>query len=255
MANGRVARQVAGPAPRLYPVGKAVLVLAVCAPELAGRRMSVEGRRVQAIRHGRFALLVAYVDPNDYASAEIERRRTESAWLGAEARILETAIERASAHGRVLPMKILTVLPHAAALERYAFEQNARWTRALARLGPKRECAIHLYAGPHAAPGGEPYVARVTGRAARTGRAPAFPSDSPIARHALAVWQEVTALASAVRSVGTGERRGALWSAVLLIDEADVAALAAILERSVDAGKTLGACVYLEAPRAPFTFV
>jgi len=255
MANARAARQVAGPSPRLYPVGKAIVLFAVCAPELAGRRLSVGGRRVQAIRYGRLALLVAYVDRNEYAAVEVERRRADAAWFSAEARVLETAVERVATHGRVLPQKILTVLPHAEALERYAREHNDRWTRALGRLGSKRECAVHLYAGPHAPPGGAPYVARVASRAARSGKAPAFPSESAIARHALAVWNEVTSLAIATRSVGPGERRGALWSAVLLLDEGDVPALAAMLERSIVAGKELGVTAYLEGPRAPFTFV
>lgn len=231
------------------------MLLGVCAPDLAGRRLTIDGRRVQALRCGRVALLVAYVDQAAYAPAEIERRRSEPAWFAAEARLLERAVERAGVHGRVLPVKPLTAFADAEALETYADEHVARWSRALARLGGKRECAVHLFVGPHAAPGGAPYVARVAVAAGRHGRVPAFAEDSAVSRHALAVWRDVTAIAIAVRTVRTGNRRSALWSAVILLEESEIPALATVLERSAEAGTPLGVSAYLEAPRAPFTFV
>ena len=255
MANGPATRPASGPTPRPYPVGKAALLLGACSPELAGRRLVIEGRRVQAIRSGRLALLVSYVDQQDYAPAEVDRRRADGACLAAEARLLEQAVERAATHGRVLPMRVLTVFPHPEALERCAREQGARWLRALGRLGSKRECAVHVYAGPHAQPGGAPYVARIASRASRSGRTPSLSADAAIAAHALTVWRDATALAIATRGVQTAQRHGALWSAVLLLEENDVGLLAAVLEHLAETGAPLGIATYLEAPRAPFSFV
>ncbi|MBD5657182.1 MAG: GvpL/GvpF family gas vesicle protein [Candidatus Eremiobacteraeota bacterium] len=254
MANRPAARTVSGVSPRLYPVGKAVILLAVCAPELAGRRLTIEGRRVQAIRVGRLTLLVAYVAPRDYTPEEIEGRRTDPVWFGAEARLLEQAVERATVHGRVVPMPLLTVFAQPGDLEGCALERAARWTRTLARLSTKRECAVHLYAGPHTPPGGVPYVARIAARATRNGRAPPFSANAAVTAHALSVWRESTALAVASRGVPAEDRHGALWSAVMLLEERDIVALSALLERSAVAGAPLGITAYVEAPRAPFTF-
>jgi hypothetical protein len=55
--------------------------------------------------------------------------------------------------------------------------------------------------------------------------------------------------------VQTGNRRGALWSAALLVNERDVNALSSLLGASAENGSQLGVSAYLEAPRAPFTFV
>jgi hypothetical protein len=254
MANGPAARTVPG-SPRIYPAGKAVILLAACSPELAGRRLTVDGRRVQAIRSGRLALLVAYVDQQSYAPAEIERRRAEPAWFAAEARLLEQAVERAGAHGQVLPMPPLTVFTHPAALEHNALAQAARWTRGLARFAGKRECAVHAFVGPHVPPGGAPYVARITRQAVRSGKPPAITGSSAVTAHASALWRAVTALGIATRGVPVGDVRGALWSAVVLLEEADVPALAAAVDGSADAGTPLGVTPYMEIPRSPFSFV
>jgi hypothetical protein len=241
--------------PRVYPAGRAVVVLAACAPELSGRRLAIEGRRVQAIRFGRLALLLSFVDGGAYAADEIERRRDDAAWLAAEARLLEGAVERARAHGAVLPMRLLTVFAHPETLEESAREQYARWSRALARLGNKRECVVHLYAGPHAPPGGSPYVLRVAQRVSRTGRPPALKGTSPLVEHARHVWRECAAIASATRRLPAAGERGALWSAAMLLDEGTVEVLARRLERSVAEAAPLGITTYLETPRAPFSFV
>jgi hypothetical protein len=241
--------------PNLSPVDKAVILLAVCSPELAGRRLTIEGRRVRAIRSGRLALLVTYVDQQAYSPVEVERRRADAAWFAAEARFLELAVERAAAHGRVLPMRLLTVFAQSEALDTCARQRSARWMRALGRLSNKRECAVHLYAGPHRPPGGAPYVARVAQRVARNGRAPVVDANAAVKEHALAVWRDVTTLAVTTRGLHVAKRRGALWSVVLLLEERDVPALAAVLELSAEAGVPLGVSAYLEAPRAPFTFV
>jgi hypothetical protein len=239
----------------VYPAGRAVVLLAVCAPEVAGRRLVIEGRRVQAVPYGRLALLLSFVAQSAYSAQEIARRRAEPAWLAGEARFLEQAVERARASGAVLPMRLLTVFPHSGALEETAREYYARWSRALTRLGPKRECAVHLYAGPHTAPGGEPYVVRVSQRALRTARAPGIKAEAAVAAHAQQLWQACVKVATAARRVQTTGRRGALWSAALLVNERDVAVLSALVEVSAEAGARLGVSAYLEMPHAPFTFV
>jgi hypothetical protein len=152
-------------------------------------------------------------------------------------------------------MRLLTVFPHSGALEDAAREQYARWSRALTRLGSKRECVVHLYAGPHAPPGGEPYLVRISQRASRTSRPPAIKAEPSVAAHAQLLWQACAGIATATRRVQTGGRRGALWSAALLVNERDVAALSALVAASAENGARLGVSAYLETPRAPFTFV
>jgi len=230
-------------------------VLGACAPDLAGRRLAIEGRRVQAIRFGRLALLLSFVDGNAYASDAIERRRADVTWLAAEARLLEGAVERARVHGAVLPMRLLTVFAHPETLEESAREHYARWSRALARLGTKRECVVHLYAGPHASPGGSPYVLRVAERVSRTGRPPALKGRTPVIEHARRMWRACAEVAFATRRVPISSERGALWSGAMLLDENGVEALASVLSDSVEIGGPLGVTAYLEIPRAPFSFV
>lgn len=242
-------------APNLHPTGRAATLYAACGPELGGRRLLVDGRRVAAVRFGRIALLLAYVDPAQYAPSELERRRSDPAFLAQEVRIHERAVERASVHGSVLPLHPLTVVMGSGELEAYAREHASRWTRALTRLGDKREYAVHLYVGPHPSPLGEPYLLRVSGRATRSNRTPAIDARSEIAQHAQRVWGTCSALAQALRAVPTLERRGALWSAALLVAPGDVAPLTEAVERSAAAGAALGISAYLEGPRAPFTFV
>ncbi len=241
-------------APRVYPVGRAVLLLAVCAPEFAGRRFAVGGRRLQAMRFGRLALLLAFVDQEAYAPDEIERKRSDPKWLAAEARLLESGVERLRPSASVVPLPLLTAFSHSSELEAYARDRYAKWMRALTRVGSKRECVVHLYAGPHAPPGGEPYVLRVSQQATRAARVPAFKAPPETLEHAQRVWSACTALASAARRVNTSGRRGALWSAALLLCEEDVAKLSRLLESFSAAGAALGITVHLEAPRAPFTF-
>ncbi len=239
----------------MYPAGRAVLLLAVCAPELAGRRLVIEGHRVQVIAFGKVALVLSFVDQAAYAPAEIERKRVEPAWLAAEARLLEQAVERARASVAVLPMRLLTVFAHSSALEATAREQSARWSRALARLGSKRECVVHLYRGPHAPPGGEPYLVRVSLRASKSSRPPAVKADPAIAERAQQLWTSCAEIATATRRIATGACRGALWSAALLVEERDIPALSALVDAAAQAGAPLGLSAYLELPRAAFTFV
>ncbi|MBD5606515.1 MAG: GvpL/GvpF family gas vesicle protein, partial [Candidatus Eremiobacteraeota bacterium] len=243
------------PGPRVYPAGRAAIVLGACGPELAGRRLAIEGRRVQAVRFGRLALLISFVDGAAYAPDELDRLRGDAPRLGAEARRLESAVERARVHGAVLPLRLLTVYAHPESLEEAAREQYARWSRGLARLRGKSECVVHLFAGPHAPPGGAPYVLRIAQKVSRTGRPPALKGDGDVLEHARRVWRECATIATATRRVATAGERGALWSAAMLLEPPAVDALAAALERSVVAGAPLGVSAYLESPRAPYCFV
>lgn len=241
-------------APNLHPAGRAVTLLAACGPELAGRRLVIEGRRVFSVRFGRLALLLSYVDPAQYGPSELERRRSDAAWQAQEARIHERAVERASAHGHVLPLRPLTVVAGTDVLEGYVREHAPRWTRGLARLGNKRECAVHLYVGPHAMPLSEPYLLRVAGRANRSNRAPIITARAEIAQHAQRVWEACSARAQGVRRIRGPERRGDLWAAALLVAPSDVGPLAEAVEGCAAVGATLGITAYFEGPRAPFSF-
>jgi hypothetical protein len=57
--------------------GARSVLLAVCAPEVAGRRLVIEGRRVQAVPFGRLALLLSFVAQSAY-SARGDRARALS---------------------------------------------------------------------------------------------------------------------------------------------------------------------------------
>ncbi|MFZ1126060.1 MAG: GvpL/GvpF family gas vesicle protein, partial [Candidatus Baltobacteraceae bacterium] len=172
---------------RVYPAGRALALFGIGDAGLLGRRLVIDGRRLQGLRFGRMALLVAYVDPLEYAPDEIERRRSRESWLWNEARIHERAVERAATHGAVVPARLLTVFPDWDALERSAGEHAARWSRALGRIGVQRECVLHVFVGPHAPPGREPYLVRVTARATRGRRAPALEGDARLCEHVAAV--------------------------------------------------------------------
>ncbi len=241
--------------PRVYPTGRAVALFAIGPAEFAGRRLVVEGRRAQAVRFARLALLVAYVDQVEYAAEEVERLRDRPSWLWNEARIHERVVERAATHAAVLPVRLLTVFPHSAALEARAREQYARWSRALARTGSKRECVLHVFFGPHPPPGEAPYLVRVTARASRSGRAPAFKGDPRLGEHVTALWRACATVATATRRVELAPARGALLSAAFLTAEGGVQTLRDIVERSSEAGASLGVTAYLEGPRPAFTFV
>ncbi len=244
------------PVARVYPAGRAAELFAVCEPELAGRRLSIDGRRIVAVAFERFSLLLSYVDPKAYSAQELERRRADGTWQAAEARVYERAVERASLHGAVLPMRSFTIVENTNELEAYVSGNALRWSRSLARLGGRRECAVHLYGGPHMSLfSNEPYSIRVARHVTRSGRLPTLIGSPEIVEYARGVWQACTSVALAARRISQGERRGVLWSAVLLLADADVAALAKILEESAVAGARLGVTTYLEGPHAPFSFV
>ncbi|GAC1449673.1 MAG: hypothetical protein NVS3B17_15280 [Vulcanimicrobiaceae bacterium] len=253
MAASAIPRPVARP--RVYPVGRAVLLMGVCAEHLAGRRFTVDGRRVQTVRYGSIALVVAFVNQAAYDPDEIARKRIDPAWLGAEARALERTIDRLGSGGDVLPMRLLTVFPHADALEAAAAERHARWARALARLGTKREWAVHVYAGPHVPPGAGAYVARVSGKATRATRVPAFTGDPETVAVLANLWRDLGGIAIAMRRVASVPERGGRFVQALLVSEPDVAALGALVDRFNHTAAGAGLIAYLEGPRRPFSFV
>ncbi len=152
-------------------------------------------------------------------------------------------------------MPLLTVVPEAAQLDAYVREHAVRWARSLARLGPRRECAIHLFAGPHVSLcGDEPYSIRIARRVSRSGRLPHLEGSAAVMDFARNLWQACTSIARATRQIGPRERRGLLWSATLLLTHDDVPAVAKILERAAVGGSALGITTYLEGPHPPFSF-
>jgi hypothetical protein len=242
-------------APRIYPAGRAAMILGVCAPALAGRKLVIEGRHVSAIAYKRVALLVSFVDPAQYEAEHLASLRADPVRFALEARILEQAVERASGSGAIVPVKALTVYPDAQALELAAAENAGRWSRVLSRLGTKRECVVHVYVGPHVAPGGEPFVARVSARSSRSGRAPAIRGDERVVAHAAKLWQSCSEAAIASRRVRSSPERNALWTASFLVNESDVEAFELLVERSSEKGAPCGVTAHFEGPRLPYSFV
>jgi hypothetical protein len=241
--------------PRIYPAGRAVVLHGVAAPELAGRRLVIEGRRVQAVGFGRLALVIAFVNQNDYAAEELERRRADPLWLRTEARIHERTVERASLQAAIVPARLLTLFTHPAALEETAREFYARMCRSLTRLGAKKEFVLHAFAGPHAPPGGEPYLLRVTAHVARSTRCEAPKAKGEIARALQEIWRTCGALATAVRRIEGASARGLVGSLALLVPDSETEKLKMLVSKaSIDAA-ALGVSYYLEGPRAPFSFV
>lgn len=255
MATVTATRGSTGSRSNVYPVGRAVLLLGIANAALAGRRVNVDGRRVQSVRYGSIALVVTFVDQDAYDRDEIARKRVDASWLATEARALERAVDRLAAGGDILPMKLLTVFPHSGALEAHALESAARWTRALARVGSKRECVVHVYAGPHVAPGSGAYVARVSECATSATRLPVFEGDAPLTEALGSLWRDCVGLGLASRRIVPMPARGAHFSLAILLPQGDVEALGALVDRWNTRGSVLGLIAYCEGPRRPFTFV
>lgn len=255
MATASAPRGTIAARARVYPVGRAVLLLGIANAALAGRRVNVDGRRIQSVRYGSLALVVAFVDQIAYDHDEIARKRSESSWLATEARALERAIDRLAASGDVLPMKLLTAFPHADALEAYALESQARWTRALARVGTKRECVVHVYAGPHVAPGSGAYVARVSECATRATRLPVFKGETVVTEALASLWRDCVGLGLASRRIVPMPARGAHFALAILLPHGDVDSLGTLVDRFNARVASLGLIAYCEGPRRPFTFV
>ena len=241
--------------PRIYPAGRAVVLHGVAAPELAGRRFTIEGRRVQAVRFGRLTLVIAFVSQNDYTGDELERRRSDPVWLRIEARIHERAVQRASLQAAMVPARLLTIFTHPAALEETAREFYARMCRSLTRLGGKQEFVLHAFAGPHAPPGSEAYLLRVTARVARSTRSEAPRAKDEIARALAEIWRTCGALATAVRRIEGAPGRGLLGSLALLVPDSDAESLRMLVSKASIEAAPHGMTYYLEGPRAPFSFV
>jgi hypothetical protein len=251
MAKPQVAPRVQ---PRVYPAGRSVVFHGFGVPELAGRRFTIDGRRMQALRFGRLALLVSFVDATAFAPEEVERQRCDVDWSAREARLHERAIGRALAHGTFVPARFLSVFAHPLALEEAAAEHYARWCRSLTRLGGKREFALHVYAGPHAALGGDPYILRVAAHASRSMRIALPKVDDAIVAALKELLSGCSAIATAVRRVEGVPARGLLGSSVYLIPEADGDVLRMLVSKASLSGAARGLTYYLEGPRAPFSF-
>lgn len=246
---------VASVQPRIYPMARAVLFFGAGPAELASRRFVVEGRRVQGLRFRRLTLLVSYVDQAAYSPEELERRRSDLDFLRVEARIHERIVERAGAHGApVAPARLLTAFPDPETLEEFASTNYARWYRALPRVGDKRELVVHAFAGPHAAPERSPYLLRVTPFVVRTARGWQPKCERRFMEHVLVISGACSKAATATRRLALPSRRGALYSAAYLVDEAGAEKLRLALADNQTAGAALGITTYLEGPRPPFSF-
>ncbi|HTV72787.1 MAG TPA: GvpL/GvpF family gas vesicle protein [Candidatus Acidoferrales bacterium] len=243
--------------PRVAPTGRAIVLYAVTSLELAGRRLTVDGRRMQAVRFGQVALAIAYVDPGEYAGEALERKRSDPLALTTEARMQAHLVERLARHVTVLPQRLFTVFADMAALEAAARTLHQRWNRALTRLAEKDEYSLRLFVGPHLRGSGEPYVLRVSERAMRSSRLVerrAGADAQAVAAHVRELWQACTAHAAGVRTVKTPAGRGPILSAVFLVPRSAREAFALVVsEQRVRAGR-LGITYYLEGPLAPYTF-
>ncbi len=240
----------------LHPSGRAAVIYAFCAPELVGRRMTIEGRRVQALAAGRFGLLTSYVDRESFSPEALAARADDRAWFAHHARIHERAVERLAELGTVVPAKPLTIVADAATLADYARERAVTWTRAYAKFRNARECAVHLFVGPHRLPFDEPYLVRVSARVERSSRvvAPLGGDASPVEVRARAFVDACAAAASAARRLPT-TGRGHLASLALLVPAGGEQRLAVLAREARAELEALGVAAYLEAPRAPHSFV
>ena len=224
-------------------------------PSFAGRRYTIEGRRVQAVLFGRLALLVSYVDQAAYARDEVERRREDENWLRGEARLHEHVAARVSAAGSFVPARLLEIFPHRLALEDAAAEHDARWARSLTRFAEKREFALHVFAGPHTAPVNDSYLLRVALHVSKSvRRIPLKASDEIVARVG-ELWRACAGHATAVRRIEGVPARGSLGSLVYLVAANEAESVPLLVANAAIAGAELGLTYYLEGPRAPFSFI
>jgi hypothetical protein len=243
--------------PRVSPTGRAIAVYAVTSPEVAGRRFTIDGRRMQAVRFGQVALAIAYLDPLEYTGEALEHKRTDPVALAAEARVQEHVAERLGRLGTVLPQALLTVFADMPGLEAAARTQHQRWNRALARLAEKDEYSLRLFVGPHLRESPEPYVLRVSERAMRRSRLVEPRSGADVAavgEHVRALWEACTVKAAAVRTIKTPGGRGPVLSAAFLVARSERDAFALLVSEHRLRGSELGITYYLEGPLAPFTF-
>jgi len=240
----------------LHPSDRAAVIYAFCSPELVGRRMTIEGRRVQALAAGRFGLLASYVDRESFTPEALVERVDDRAWQAHHARVHERAVERLGELGGVVPTRPLTIVADATTLAAYARERAVAWARAYNKFRDARECAVHLYAGPHRLPFDEPYLVRVSARVERSSRvAASLGSDaSELEVRARAFVDACVTSASASRRMPT-TGRGHLASLTLLLPAGAEQRLAALAHEARAELQALGVAAYLEAPRAPHSFV
>ena len=238
---------------RAHPADRAITLYGVGPRSLAERRVVVEGQRVVAIRFGRLALVVGYVDPGACIPSELERRRGDRMWLLREARRHERVLERVCGQESVVPVPLLTVYPGLDALEATARERYSRWSRSLARLAGKSELGISVFGGPHAVPEIEPPLARAPVRNSRAGPR-SRPDPTPLQQHVRALWDACAGSSSAIRRIDGDSVRGYVLGIAVLVDDAESTELRKNLDQLAPAGQSLGLSTYLEGPRLPFSF-
>ena len=243
---------------RTHPLDRAIAVYGVVPAEFAGRRFTVDGHRTIVVRSGSLALVASYVDPGEFSTEEIERRRTDRKWMQERARHHERVLDRLGARGSIVPTPLLTAYEDLGALESAVRRSRARWNRALARLTGKVEYCLHVFEGPHALPGTEPYVLRVSLRARRERTPRREPKSeanlAPLAMHRQELWDACVAASFETRRFDAPGVRGFAFGGALLIDESADDALRLALTTLEPAGHALGVTVYLEGPRLPFSF-
>ncbi len=236
---------------------RAIAVYGVVPATFAGRRYVVDGRRTIIVPSGSVGLVANYVDPAEFAPEEIERRRVDGKWMRERASHHERVLDRLHARGFVLPTPLFTTYEDVGALESAVRKSASRWNRALTRVSGKAELGLHVFTGPHALPGSDPYVLRVSQRAQRQRKSarPAAPAEqTPLSEHLQRVWDACTSAAESVRRFEAAELRGFAFGVALLLDDRSEASLRMALSALEPAGHALGVSVYLEGPRLPFTF-
>lgn len=243
--------------PRAHPVDRAIAVYGVVPATFAGRRYVVDGRRTIIVPSGRVGLVANHVDPAEFAPEEVERRRVDRKWMRERAYHHERVLERLHARGFVLPTPLFTTYEDIGALESAVRKSAARWDRALTRITGKVEYGLHVFTGPHALPGSEPYVLRVSQRAQRqrkSSRASAPAEQTPLSEHLQRLFEACAAAAESVRRFQAAELRGFAFGVAMLLDDRAEATLRMALSALEPAGHALGVSIYLEGPRLPFTF-
>jgi hypothetical protein len=239
---------------RALPADRAVALYGLVPASLTGRRLTVDGRRSVVVRLGRLGLITASVDPREFAAPEIERRRADRKWMREQARHQERVLERLRPEAAVCPAPFLTTFDGLEAFDAAAKENYARWSRALTRLTGKVEYGVHAFVGPHALPDVDPYVLRVAQRSRARVTAREREASTPLDAHVRDLWDAVRAAAVATRRFEVRGLRGFVFGATLLADERGDLMLRAALSVLAPAGHALGASVYLEGPKAPFSF-
>ena len=249
MTEAHVAKSITR---RVESARKALYVFGIGAPELAGKRWTVERITIIAIPFRKHSLLLRYVDASEWSGPALEAHRRDRTWLCEQARFHERVLSRVMRRGAVVPVRFCTVFDSFAHFEDASAENYQRWRRALLRLSGKFEWRLRVYEGPHAVPAPEPYpLGNVAGDAARPA---SLRVTGAVADHLARLWKSCGALATAARTIeGCGERCR-VFEAVFLLPDQGIPKFHEALGRWALSAKPLGLTYYFEGPRPPFTF-